>query len=244
MTPTTLANFHRPVCRPSTNKEARVSGLLPPEEQLQLAFDDTFFEPAPCIPDWLCTDRPQTEEPSNNRHSAQPQTGSRNMQPARTVPMIDLGHGTTSIESRRLTTEIWKLSGFPADRPKLAMGQPVILAYRSRIWQGVLKRIFVLEKHWVMIQVSLDESFGSTQNDSSPGKVVLLLYAPLCVVILPNLEACIHRITFHLRRAIGEKVDWPTSQSCTSAPPTRTAQVDLKETMANPVIRKRGSDDV
>ncbi|KAH6896118.1 hypothetical protein BKA70DRAFT_1232027 [Coprinopsis sp. MPI-PUGE-AT-0042] len=185
MTPTTLANFlNHPVSRPSTNKEARASGLLSPEDAIQLAFDDTVFKPAPCIPDWLCAGQTQTEERVDNRHFPQPQTGPCNTQPANTAPMIDLGHGTTSIESRRLTTEIWELSSFPSDGQKLAIGQSVILTHGFRTRTGVLKSIFVLEKYWVAIQVSLDGAFGSTQNDTNPVKVIVLLCAPLLTVLL------------------------------------------------------------
>ncbi|KAH6903355.1 hypothetical protein BKA70DRAFT_1228071 [Coprinopsis sp. MPI-PUGE-AT-0042] len=221
MAPITLDNFLRyPHRRPSTNKEARASGLLSPEDAIQLGLDKTFFKPAPCIPDWPCTGQTQPEEFGDNRHHPQPQTGPHRVQPANTVPMIDLVNGTTSIESRRLTTEIWQLSSFPSDMQKLVMGQQVILTHGSKLQEGVLKSIFRLEKYWVAIQVSLDGSFDSTQNNINPVKVIVLLYAPLCVVALPNLEAFIHRITFHFLRSTGEEVDWPTGQLRKSTPPT------------------------
>ncbi|KAH6908665.1 hypothetical protein BKA70DRAFT_1426566 [Coprinopsis sp. MPI-PUGE-AT-0042] len=116
--------------------------------------------------------------------------------------------------------EIWQLSSFPSDMQKLVMGQQVILTHGSKLREGVLKSIFRLEKYWVAIQVSLDGSFDSTQNNINPVKVIVLLYAPLCVVALPNLDAFIHRITFHFLRSTGEEVDWPTGQLPKSTPPT------------------------
>ncbi|KAH6890803.1 hypothetical protein BKA70DRAFT_1234423 [Coprinopsis sp. MPI-PUGE-AT-0042] len=221
MAPITLDNFlHYPHRRPSTNKEARASGLLSPEDAIQLGFDDAFFKPAPCIPDWPCMGQTQPEEFGDNRHRPQPQTGLHRVQPANTVPMINLVNGTTSKESRHLTTEIWQLSSFPSDMQKLVMGQQVILTHGSKLREGVLKSIFQLEKYWVAIQVSLDGSFDSTQNNTNPVKVIVLLYAPLCVVALPNLEAFIHCITFHFRQSTGKEVDWPTGQQRKSTPPT------------------------
>ncbi|KAH6914281.1 hypothetical protein BKA70DRAFT_1217860 [Coprinopsis sp. MPI-PUGE-AT-0042] len=222
MTRTTLAKFLLPpIQRPSTKEEVRAAGLLPPEEEICEALDDLFLKPLPCVPEWFCTTgKPQSHNQLPSMHKHLTQVDPCNTQPTAVLPMVSLEHGTATEASNNFTTEIWKLAGFPKEKGKLVMGQQVRFTHKSDVRIGYLKKVFALEKFWVAIQVGLEGAMSSLPT-------IVLLYAPICVVTLPRLQACIHRITFPFRRAIGKEVDWPTGQLPKAAPSGTLARVDL-----------------
>ncbi|KAH6909605.1 hypothetical protein BKA70DRAFT_1221827 [Coprinopsis sp. MPI-PUGE-AT-0042] len=230
----TLSNFlYPPTQRPSTDQEIRSSGLQNPEEEILVAFDEILFDPWPCIPDWFCASQQQPHEQNDHTHIPHLQTGNVNTQPTTSPPMSHTGGDHERRTPDHFTTETWKLFGYPTDREKLALGQKVRFERRPTIRTGYLRSILTLEKFWVTIYIELK----ATRHTKPPKRLIVVLYAPICVVALPSLEKCIHRITFNLRRTHGEEVDWPTKETH-NPPPTLDAATRVDLQVPPPVHKK------